>query len=123
MGKLEDRIKPGVVEWKKRVNFPPFKTPFQGGENCVYALDIAENKISNINIGRGQVRGHDIHVGKPKQLTLGLVWQLMRAYTLSLLAKLSNADKVIEEKDVLSWVNKKNRFQPKIIQRLCNQKR
>ena len=104
--KLEDRIKPGVVEWKKKVNFPPFKTPFQGGENCVYALEIAENKISNINIGRGQVRGHDIHVGKPKQLTLGLVWQLMRAYTLSLLAKLSNVDKVMEEKDVLTWVNK-----------------
>jgi len=108
--KLEDRIKPGVVEWKRRVNFPPFKTPFQGGENCVYALDIAEKRISNINVGRGQVRGHDIHVGKPKQLTLGLVWQLMRAYTLSLLAKLSNSEKDVGEKDVLSWVNQKTGY-------------
>jgi hypothetical protein len=102
--KLEDRIKPGVVEWKRRVNFPPFKTPFQGGENCVYALEIADDKIK-VNIGRGQVRGHDINVGKPKILTLGLVWQLMRAYTLSLLARLSNQDKLLDDRDVLAWVN------------------
>ena len=40
-------------------------------------------------------------------LVLGLVWQLMRAYTLSLLRKLKPDGTPIAEKDILAWANKK----------------
>ena len=40
---------------------------------------------------------------------LALVWQLMRAYTLSLLSKLASEDdgKPIVEKEIVAWVNDK----------------
>ena len=42
-----------------------------------------------------------------KTLTLALVWQLMRAYTLSLLAKLSTDGKPVTEAQIIQWANKK----------------
>ena len=102
--KLEDKIKPKIVDWKNRVNFPPYKTPLQAGENCVYALEIAENDIK-IRLG-GVIRGHDINMGEPKVLVLGVIWQLMRAYTISLLEKLSESKSTIEDKHILAWTNR-----------------
>lgn len=40
-------------------------------------------------------------------LTLALVWQMMRAYTLSLLAKLSPDGSPIVESEIISWANQR----------------
>jgi len=42
-----------------------------------------------------------------KTLTLGLVWQIMRAYTLSILQKLANSSTPIADKDIINWANEK----------------
>merc|ERR1712080_104877 len=50
------------------------------------------------------IGGSDIMEGN-KTLTLALVWQLMRAYTLSLLSKLNEDGTPIVESDIISWAN------------------
>lgn len=35
-----------------------------------------------------------------------VVWQLMRAYTLSVLQKLAGSAKPIEDKEIIEWANK-----------------
>ena len=54
------------------------------------------------------IGGPDILEGN-KTLTLGLVWQIMRAYTLSILQKLAKATTPIADKDIINWVNEKVR--------------
>ncbi|EDV21962.1 Fimbrin [Trichoplax sp. H2] len=101
---LYDKIKPGVVNWDK-VNRPPFKQ--MGGkmkkiENCNYAVEIGKNlKFSLVGIG-----GEDIFNGT-KTLVTALVWQMMREYTLALLAKLVHSDKPISDSEIIDWVNSK----------------
>eukprot|EP00794_Sanderia_malayensis_P005029 gene5029-5687_t len=58
------------------------------------------DKFSLVGIG-----GEDIRNGV-KTLVLALVWQLMRAYTLSLLQKLSESDAAINDNMIIDWVNK-----------------
>ena len=36
-----------------------------------------------------------------------LIWQIMRAYTLSVLTSLANSNSPIIEKEIVAWVNKK----------------
>jgi len=102
--KIEDRIQPGIIDWK-RVNMPPYKA-FGGAmkrtENCTYAVDTAPQLAVKV-IG---MRGHDIAEGS-KVLTLGLVWQLMRAYTLSLLTKLGGSGQALKDSDIVAWFNQK----------------
>jgi len=102
--KIEDRIQPGIIDWK-RVNMPPYKS-FGGlmkrTENCTYAVDTAPK----LNVKVIGMRGHDIAEGN-KTLTLGIVWQLMRAYTLSLLNELGGDGNKLSDKDIVSWFNKK----------------
>ena len=99
---LLDKTEPGCVNWK-RVNQPPYKRI--GGmmkkmENCQYALDISRTmKFSLVNIG-----GKDIFDGH-KMLTLALIWQIMRAYTLSVLNKLSSGGRRIQDKEIVVWCN------------------
>ena len=50
--------------------------------------------------------GSDIMEGN-KTLTLALIWQLMRAYTLSLLSKLNEDGTPIVESEIISWANNK----------------
>ncbi len=45
-----------------------------------------------------------------KTLTLGLVWQIMRAYTLSILQKLAKSTTPIADKDIINWANEKVKF-------------
>lgn len=40
-----------------------------------------------------------------KTLTLALIWQLMRAYTLSLLSQLNTDGSPIVESEIINWVN------------------
>ncbi|CAF5050285.1 unnamed protein product, partial [Rotaria socialis] len=52
------------------------------------------------------IGGPDILEGN-KTLTLGLVWQIMRAYTLSILQKLAQSTTPIADKDIINWANQK----------------
>ena len=71
-------------------------------ENCNYAVELSKSmKFSLVGIG-----GNDIYDGNEK-LTLAIVWQLMRAYTLRLLAKISKSDDKISDKVVVDAVNEK----------------
>ena len=98
---LFDKVKPGCVDWAT-VNKPLFKA--MGGnmkklENCNYAVDLAHSMgFSVVGIG-----GSDLRDGS--KLTLSIVWQLMKAYTLAMLQKLSQSDKPIKQQAILDWVN------------------
>ncbi|XP_077979294.1 plastin-2-like [Glandiceps talaboti] len=100
---LFDNVKPGCVEWN-RVNKPPW--PKIGGgkmkkiENCNYAVTLGNNiKFSLVGI-----EGNDIHDGN-ETLTLAIVWQLMRAYTLRILQQISESKQPITDKEVVEWCN------------------
>lgn len=71
-------------------------------ENCTYAVDTAPK----LNVKVIGMRGHDIAEGN-KTLTLGIVWQLMRAYTLSLLNELGGDGNKLSDRDIVNWFNDK----------------
>ncbi|KFV95320.1 PREDICTED: plastin-1 [Eurypyga helias] len=90
------------VEWN-HVNKPPF--PLLGAnmkkiENCNYAVELGKTKAKFSLVG---IAGHDLNEGNPT-LTLALVWQLMRRYTLNVLSDLGEGEKVNDE-IVIKWVN------------------
>ena len=97
-------MKPGIVDWSK-VTQDQEKLRKMGGkmkklENCNYAIELA-HKLRFSLVG---IAGQDIHDGN-KTLTLAVVWQLMRAYTLAVLQKLSGSDKPIQDADIIAWAN------------------
>lgn len=87
--KLVDRIVPDTVKWKK-VNFPPFEKEMKKEENCDYAIKLIIN--SKMKVKLGSIRGHNIYTADPKNVTLGLLKQLMRAYSFSMLLKMKEGD-------------------------------
>ncbi|KAL5266380.1 hypothetical protein ACHWQZ_G003715 [Mnemiopsis leidyi] len=97
---LFDKIQKGCVNWKK-VNTPPFKA--LGGamkqiENCNYAIDLGHN-LGFVLVG---IDGKNLHDGD--KLTLGLVWQMMRHYTL---AMLTHDGKIMKDNEIIKWCNDK----------------
>ncbi len=78
--------------------------------NCNFAVDYAKEPLHFKITGIG---GPDILEGN-KTLTLGLVWQIMRAYTLSILQKLAKSTTPIADKDIINWANGKVKFEKKI---------
>nr|XP_025043906.1 plastin-3 isoform X1 [Pelodiscus sinensis] len=91
------------VDWNK-VNRPPY--PKLGAnmkklENCNYAVDLGKSpaKFSLVGIG-----GQDLNDGN-QTLTLALVWQLMRRYTLNVLEDLGDGQKANDD-IIVSWVNR-----------------
>lgn len=72
-------------------------------ENCNYAVELGKKlKFSLVGIA-----GQDISEGN-QTLTLALVWQLMRAYTLTVLSQLASAgQETIVESKIVEWVNEK----------------
>ncbi|KAK5865223.1 hypothetical protein PBY51_016404 [Eleginops maclovinus] len=92
------------VDWD-RVNRPPFKGVGGGHlkkrENCAYAVELGKTKAGFSLVGIG---GQDLYDGIPT-LTLALVWQLMRRYTLNVLEDLGEGD-VAGDELIISWVNK-----------------
>lgn len=100
---LYDHIKPGCVDWNKVVKkFNKMRVNFEKLENCNYAIELGKQcKFSLVGIG-----GQDILEGN-ETLTLALVWQLMRGYTLSLLTKISGSDSPINDKAITEWANGK----------------
>ncbi|XP_040566376.1 fimbrin isoform X2 [Lepeophtheirus salmonis] len=104
---IYDIIKNGMVNWKKVTQKNQYskihaKKIIQIRDNCNYAVDLGRD-LELVIVG---VDGNDIMQGN-KTLTLGLIWQLMRKYTLSLLAKLSPDGKPMAESQILSWANQK----------------
>ena len=73
-----DKVKPGCVD-HKRINKPPYKALAalpKKIENCNYAIDLGKK----LNFSLVGVAGNDILDHNPT-LTLALLWQMMRAYT------------------------------------------
>jgi len=99
---LFDKIQPGIVDWK-RVNQPPYKA--MGGnmkklENTNYAVELGHQlKFSMVGIS-----GNDINQGN-KTLTLAVVWQMMRAYLLAILSRLSGDGTKIADAQIIAWIN------------------
>ncbi|XP_026884824.2 plastin-3 isoform X2 [Electrophorus electricus] len=100
---LYERIKV-PVDWNNKVNKPPYPkigTNMKKLENCNYAVELGKTtaKFSLVGIG-----GQDLNDGNPT-LTLALVWQLMRRYTLNVLEDLGDGEKVNDD-IIVNWVNK-----------------
>lgn len=72
-------------------------------DNCNLVVDYGKEPFRFRITGIG---GSDI-MECNKTLTLGLVWQVMRAYTLSILQKLANSSTPIADKDIVNWANEK----------------
>jgi plastin-3 len=102
---LYDIIRPGVVDWSKVITkFKKMSMLMEKIGNCNYAVKLGKDvKFSLVGID-----GKDIYDGN-ETLTLALVWQLMRAYTLSILQKLASNDTghPIVEKEIVAWANEK----------------
>jgi len=102
---LYDIIKPGMVDWSRvKKEFHRLRVMMEKIENCNYAVELGkQSRFSLVGID-----GKDLYDGN-QTLTLALVWQLMRAYTLSILTKLAGQDAghPIVEKEILAWVNHK----------------
>ncbi|XP_041076090.1 plastin-3 isoform X3 [Polyodon spathula] len=91
------------VDWNK-VNKPPY--PKLGAnmkklENCNYAVELGKRpaKFSLVGIG-----GQDLNDGNAT-LTLALVWQLMRRYTLNVLEDLGEDGAKVNDDIIVKWVN------------------
>ncbi|XP_061901288.1 plastin-3-like [Entelurus aequoreus] len=93
------------VDWDNRVNMPPFRAVGGGQmkkiENCNYAVELGKEKAGFSLVGIG---GLDVFDGNPT-LTLALVWQLMRRYTLNVLEDLGDGQ-VAGDDLIITWVNK-----------------
>nr|CAD7397469.1 unnamed protein product [Timema poppensis] len=100
---LYDIIKPGIVNWNKvHRKFSKLRKFMEKLENCNYAVELGKQlKFSLVGIA-----GQDLNDGNAT-LTLALIWQLMRAYTLSVLTQLANTGSPIVEKEIVTWVNSK----------------
>ncbi|EGW00494.1 Plastin-1 [Cricetulus griseus] len=90
------------VNWS-HVNKPPY--PALGGnmkkiENCNYAVELGKNEAKFSLVG---IAGQDLNEGNAT-LTLALVWQLMRRYTLNVLSDLGEGEKVNDD-IIIKWVN------------------
>merc|ERR1711936_348248 len=105
---LMNFIKPGTCDMKKVVDKVKLdslacqKQHFVMLGNCDYAIECGKK----LNLKLVGIGGSDIKEGH-KMFTLAFVWQLMRAYTLSLLAKLSSDGKPVTEAQIIEWANNK----------------
>ncbi|KAK0421022.1 hypothetical protein QR680_015027 [Steinernema hermaphroditum] len=103
---LYDIIRPGIVNWKRVVKrFHKLRGMMDQIQNCNYAVELGKQlRFSLVGI-----QGKDIYDGN-RTLTLALVWQLMRAYTLTILAQCSDSgDRLATDKEIVNWANEKLR--------------
>ncbi|KAL5007401.1 hypothetical protein ScPMuIL_016207 [Solemya velum] len=101
---LYDFIRPGVVDWNRVTQkFTKMRKVFEKIENCNYAVSLGKDDLKFSLVGVG---GQDISEGN-QTLTLALVWQLMRAYTLTMLTSLSGTGHPVVEKEIIEWAKQK----------------
>ncbi len=106
---LYDIIRPGIVNWK-RVNDNllsdknKFKANFLILDNCNYAIEIGKAKPMNFKLVG--IQGSNLK-DKDRTFTLALLWQLMRAYVLSLLQQLAGEGSLVTEASIVEWANAK----------------
>lgn len=101
---LYDAIRPGIVNWKRVVRqFRKLQSMMDQIQNCNYAVELGKQlRFSLVGI-----QGKDIYDAN-QTLTLALVWQLMRAYTLTILAKCTQSgESMANDKEIIAWVNDK----------------
>lgn len=101
---LYDVICPGIVNWKRVVTkFSTLKGMMDQIQNCNYAIELGKQMRFSL-VG---IQGKDIYDGN-RTLTLALVWQLMRAYTLTILSQCTQrGDSLATDKEIIAWVNQK----------------
>lgn len=109
---LYDVIYPGIVDWKRVVKeFNKRRIIMEMIGNCNYAVELGhECKFSLVGIdGKDIYDGKDIPIKGQHVPTLALAWQLMRAYTLSLLNRLKVLDQSGKSVDqqIVTWANNK----------------
>ncbi|VDP65469.1 unnamed protein product [Echinostoma caproni] len=115
--KLFDAIKRDTVDWTQvhsELCSTEAKANFQKLENCNHVILLGRRSGFSL-VG---VAGADLSEGK-RLMTLALLWQLMRAYTLSLLSRLTQVQTKesggrnsrmlmpIAEDEIISWANDK----------------
>jgi len=100
---LQDQVKPGCVVWKE-VNRPPYKMAanMKKIENCQTAIKVSKNKLGHKVVA---IDGSDIYNANEK-LTLAVVWQIMRSYTLNILERCSYDGKAASDPEIVDWANK-----------------
>ena len=97
---LNDISNLGVVTGPKvHKKFNRMKKFMEKLENCNYVVELGRKQSFSLDICDGN-----------QTLTLALVWQLMRSYTLNMLSNLpqSNKNKVVES-EIIRWANSKLR--------------
>ncbi|XP_051761275.1 plastin-2 [Ctenopharyngodon idella] len=90
------------VDWD-RVNKPPYTklgSNMKKLENCNYAVELGKKEAKFSLVG---IAGQDLNEGN-RTLTLALLWQLMRRYTLNILEDLGDGQKVTDD-TIVTWVN------------------
>jgi plastin-1 len=92
--KVIDRLRPGLVDWKKYSN--KLNSRIHIVQNCNYVVDICKDQLHAKLVGIG---GVDIVDGRVS-LTLGLVWQLCKLYWEERVGK-------INEEKLLIWANER----------------
>jgi len=97
--KIEDKLHPGCVDWK-RVNQREPMHRIKCVENTNYAVEIGKEPLKFSLVGIG---GVDITDGN-ETLTLGLVWQLMRQHVLCVLKEVGGGAPVSEDA-MITWSN------------------
>ncbi|XP_054000423.1 plastin-1 isoform X1 [Hylaeus anthracinus] len=101
---LYDIIKPGTVNWNRvHKKFTKLRKFMEKLENCNYAVELGKT----MNFSLVGIAGQDLNDGNAT-LTLALIWQLMRSYTLSILTSLAGTQgNTLVEKEIVQWVNSK----------------
>lgn len=103
---LFDIIKPGCVSWNRvHRQFSRLKGFMERLENCNYSVELG--RMHNFSLVG--IAGQDI-LECNKTLVSALVWQLMQAYTMSILSRLAQVDrngKPVDEAKIVEWVNNK----------------
>ena len=71
-------------------------------ENCNYSIEVAR-KLDFSLVGIG---GQDV-LDANQKLVLGILYQTMRAYTLTVLQKCAGSEKAIKDNEIVTWMNAK----------------
>ncbi|KAI9164315.1 fimbrin [Blastocladiella emersonii ATCC 22665] len=96
-----DTVSPGIVDWRK-INKAPVTSKFKRVENCNAVIVLGKSPAFRFTLVG--IQGLDLVDGS--RLTLGLVWQLMRAHMLATLRAASkSAGRDLSEDDLIKWAN------------------